>query len=112
MAAVLASCSSPPTPTPHLQLFGEEEGKGKEMQGKRIGRGKEGGARKRERYLDSQLLTQVGEQILIAISCFTVQPHSVVWTSSDPAPNQLQNSPQALLLDGQKKKKRYFKGTH
>lgn len=82
---------------------GEGAGEGKAEKGGRGRQSMERGRREMERYLDSQLLTQVGEQILIAISCFTVQPHNVVWAPSDPAANQLQNSPQALLLDGQGK---------
>ena len=40
-------------------------------------------------YLDSKLLAQMGEQILIPVSCFAVQPHDMVRTPSDPAANQL-----------------------
>lgn len=64
--------------------------------------GWKGAAEKKELppYLESKFFTKVGEQILISICCFAVQPHNMVWTPSDPAPNQLQNSTQTLSLAG------------
>lgn len=49
-------------------------------------------------YLDTKFFTKVGEQILIPVSCFAVQPHNMVGTPSDPASNQLQDSTQTLPL--------------
>lgn len=50
------------------------------------------------RYLDSELLAEVGEQVLVPIGRFAVQPHHVVGAPRDPAADQLQDPSQTLLL--------------
>lgn len=50
------------------------------------------------RHLDSELLAEVGEEILVPVGGLAAQPHYVVWTPRDPAANQLQDPVQTLLL--------------
>lgn len=76
--------------------FGGEGGGGKV----KLGGWKGAAAAKKELppYLESKFFTEVGEQILVPVSCFAVQPHDMVWTPSDPAPDQLQDPMQTLPL--------------
>lgn len=93
----------PPTHPTHLDglfesllLSGLRGGEGKVKWGGR----REQQKRKPPPYLESKFFTKVGEQILIPVSCFAVQPHHVVRAPRDPAANQLHHSTQTLSLAG------------
>ena len=73
---------------------------GKEGKG-RVGRMERTKRKERAvRHLDSELLAEVGEEILVPVGSLAAQPHHVVRAPRDPAANQLQDPTQTLLLGG------------
>lgn len=55
-------------------------------------------------YLCVELLSQVSEQVFISIRSFTVEPHNMIWTLTDPVSNELQDTIQTDLLHTHREK--------